>query len=112
MNFSKAVLAAKNGKRIARKHWNNEGKFVFMRPADVLSADFIIDKVKSLPESVKNFYKNTLFKDEEGCELPKSEVSVWFSEYLCLKNELNSIINGWFPSPEDAESHDWEVLLD
>jgi hypothetical protein len=59
-NFGEAIEALKEGKRVARQGWNGKGMFIFERPADELEVGFIIDKVKSLPKSVKDFFKKML----------------------------------------------------
>jgi len=40
--------------------------FIFMRPADDLSISMVIEKVKSLPASVKEYYQNRDSKEMPG----------------------------------------------
>lgn len=49
--FGDALEAVKKGKRAARIGWNGKGMFIFIRPADELNIEFVVDKMKSLPLS-------------------------------------------------------------
>ena len=95
-DFGHAVVAAKEGKRIARAGWG--GMFAFMRPADTLPSA-ILGNVKSLPASVKEF----LINEDKG--------SFDFSAYFCLYvPSSTSIVNGWAASQLDVQATDWVVL--
>lgn len=96
LNFGNAILAAKEGKRIAREGWNGKNMFVFMRPADTLDPT-IIDKVKSLPHSVKLF-------------LLDQERPIEFLPYLCMYSADGKIVNGWLASQTDILATDWVIL--
>jgi len=96
MKFGEAIEATKEGKRITRAGWNGEGMFVFQRPSDTLENDFL-PKVKSLPESVKEF-------------LVKQNRPIEFLSYLCLYSADGKIVNGWLASQTDMLSEDWIVL--
>jgi hypothetical protein len=110
ISFGAALEAAKTGGRIARQGWNGKGMFVFMRPADELPIDMVIDKVKSLPQSVKDYYKQDV-TDESGNRLPIDENDkVKFTAYLCMKAADGSIVNGWLASQTDMLTNDWVVL--
>lgn len=87
LTFGEALEAAKNGKRIQRAGWNGKGMFVFMRPADNLSPDFI-PKVKSLPDEVKMF-------------LAEKDYVIHFTAYLCMYSAAGEIVNGWLASQTD-----------
>ena len=106
-NFGAAIQAAKNGGRIARKGWNGKGMFVFERPADELKVSFIIDTVKSLPQSVKDF-----FKEKDALEMPSEQglSKVKFGSYLCMYAADGSIVNGWLASQTDMLAEDWIIL--
>lgn len=105
VNFSTALEAVKEGKRIAREGWNGKNMFVFMRPADSLDYGFIIEKVKSLPDSVKNYYKSLV--DEKPVTV---SCTVTFTAYLCMKAADGSIVNGWLASQTDILANDWCIL--
>jgi hypothetical protein len=96
VDFGHAVAATKEGMRVARAGWNGKGMFIFQRPADTLAEDFI-PKVKSLPESVKNF-------------LAARGGAVDFGAYFCMYAADGSIVNGWLASQTDMLATDWVVL--
>jgi len=106
-NFGQAIEALKEGKRVARKGWNGKGMFIFERPADVLEVGFIIDKVKSLPKSVKDFFKA---QDEKEEPSERGIGRVKFGSYLCMYAADKTIVNGWLASQTDILSEDWCIL--
>ena len=102
MNFGQAIEAVKNGKLAARKGWNGKGMFIFMRPQCELDTDTVVNKVQSLPESVKKWVA------ENYGDSPSEKIK--FSEYLCMKAADGTIVNGWLASQTDMLSEDWTVL--
>jgi hypothetical protein len=102
MNFGQAIEAVKNGKLAARKGWNGKGMFIFMRPKCELDADTVVNKVQSLPESVKKWVA------ENYGDSPSDKIK--FSEYLCMKAADGTIVNGWLASQTDMLSEDWTIL--
>ncbi len=105
LTYSEALVAVKEGKLITRTGWAAQGMFVFMRPADELDIDFIVHKVKSLPQAVKNYYACLTNPDiKNGID---GETQIKFTPYLCLKSADNSIVNGWLPSQTDMLANDW-----
>lgn len=110
LNFGEALEAVKIGELISREGWNKEGKFVFLRPADELHIDMVVNKVKSLPQSVKDYYgQDMVDKDGNPIDLEEDDV-VKFTAYLCLKDADGTIINGWQPSQADMLAKDWCLL--
>jgi hypothetical protein len=110
LTFGLAIEALKLGKRVARQGWNGKGMFIFMRPADELNIEFVVNKIKSLPQSVKDFYKQDII-DENGNQLPINDDDiVKFTSYLCMKAADGSIVNGWLASQTDILSEDWVIL--
>ena len=84
--------------------------FIFMRPADELNIDFVIDRVKSLPQSVKDYYLQDI-TNERGERAPADEYdTIKFTAYICMKAADGSIVNGWLASQTDMLSEDWEIL--
>lgn len=98
MDFYEAIAKAHEGKRVRRIKWNESHTdiFVFARPSDTLTKDFI-PKVKSLPETVKNHFVS-IKKD------------IKFSQYLCLFNGRDMVMNNWQPSDLDKIASDWECI--
>jgi hypothetical protein len=101
MNFGQAIELLKQGKLVARNGWNGKGMFIFQRPADNLTVDFIVNKVKSLPQSLKDHYSATR----------NMEDTIHFNAYLCMKAADNTIVNGWLASQTDMLANDWEEVL-
>ncbi len=101
LNFGQALEATKQGKLISRVGWNGKGMFVFERPSDELEPEFILNKVKSLPDSYKKTLRGVTFQEGE---------KIKFGAYLCLKAVDNSIANGWLPSQTDMLANDWCIL--
>lgn len=108
VKFGTAIEAVKIGKRIARQGWNEKNMFVFLRPADELTPDFIVDKVKSLPQSVKDAVKEKFHGETHYAS--GDEIKVNFGAYLCLYAADGSIANGWLPSQTDVLAEDWVIL--
>lgn len=110
LTFGQALLATEQGKLIARKGWNGKGMFVFMRPADELPLKMVVQQVKSLPQSVKDYFHFNC-NDENGLAVPLEKGrSVKFTSYLCMKAADNTIVNGWLASQTDMLSKDWMIL--
>jgi hypothetical protein len=112
LNFGQAIEALKEGKRVARDGWNGKGMFIFERPADELSVDFIINKVKSLPKSLKDYYISQFaftINEKENGKSPE-DIKVKFTPYLCMKAADGTIVNGWLASQTDMLSEDWCIL--
>lgn len=105
MKFGQAVELTNQGKLAARKGWNGKGMFIFQRPEDTLTADFIINKVKSLPQALKDFYQKAI---EQDGNTKAEEVNIKFTAYLCMKAADGSIVNGWLASQTDMLAEDWE----
>lgn len=109
--FGQAIEVLKQGGLVQRFGWNGKGMFIFMRPADELSADFIVNKVKSLPKSVKDYFSGK-FYDPENSDAPvrPDSVMVKFTEYICMKAADGTIVNGWLASQTDMLAEDWQLF--
>lgn len=110
-DFGGALIALKAGKLVARSGWNGKGMFIFLRPSDKLNYDFIINKVKSLPDALKKYYQKTVdsgINAETQEHLLKNEVK--FTSYLCMKAADGTIVNGWLASQTDMLAEDWQIV--
>ena len=107
IDFGHAIAAAKQGKSIARAGWNGKNMFVFMRPADKINIRTVVEVVKSLPQSVKDFIDSRDNRRNPG-EFGLADIS--FSAYLCMYAADGSIVNGWLASQTDMLATDWTVL--
>jgi hypothetical protein len=111
VTFGVALEAAKQGKLIAREGWNGKGMFVFQRPEDHLTHDMIINTVKSLPQSVKDFFAATVNSGvNKETKTYLGQTKVKFCSYLCMYAADGSIVNGWLASQTDMQSEDWQIL--
>ncbi|PAC27812.1 DUF2829 domain-containing protein [Flectobacillus sp. BAB-3569] len=109
-SFGQALYAAKLGKRISREGWNGKNMFVFQRPEDKLSLKTVVQQVKSLPQSVKDFL-HVNCKNENGDAIPLEDGKpVKFGAYLCMYAADGSIVNGWLASQTDMLATDWCIL--
>jgi hypothetical protein len=107
LDFGSAIQGLKQGLMARRSGWNGKGMFIFLRPADELGVDFIVNQVKSLPDSVKQYYK-----EKDALEQPSEQGlnKVIFGAYICMKAADGSIVNGWLASQTDILAEDWEIL--
>lgn len=108
MTFGHAVVALKQGRRIARKGWY-KGMFVFMQVPSQVSMD-IVPKMTSLPQPVKDeFYRRFKFYQ------PDWDVDIEDMNSITYQNQLvavypNNKIFGWVASPSDILEEDWIIL--
>jgi Protein of unknown function (DUF2829) len=100
LTFGEALELVKEGKLVQRQGWNGKSMFIFQRPED-----FIVEKVKSLPQSLKDFFKQR----DEKINLPEEQGlgKVKFTAYLCMYAADGSIVNGWLASQTDMLAKDW-----
>lgn len=110
VSFGKALEALKQFKRVAREGWNGKGMFIFMRPADEINIHVVVDVIKSLPHTVKDYYRQDIVT-ESGANVGFDENdNVKFTAYLCMKAADGTIVNGWLASQTDMLSEDWIIL--
>lgn len=110
LSFGQALEFAKCGGRIARRGWNGKNMFVFVRPEAEIRIDRVC-KLESLPQSVRDFYKQDLI-DGDGVEITNvsDTDTVKFTPYLCMKAADGTVVNGWLASQTDMLSYDWISL--
>lgn len=102
LDFGQALEYLKDGEAISRAGWNGKGMFVFQRPEDSLPIDMIVNKVKSLPQSFKDWVEKNYDQKEDA--------HITFTSYLCLKSADGKVVNGWTPSQSDLFAEDWYVV--
>ncbi len=108
--FGTALEALKQGKRVTRDGWSGRYIFVFMRPADEINIETVVDKIKSLPQSVKDYYLQDIINENGERLHVEEDDTVKFTAYLCMKAANGTIVNGWLASPTDMLSDDWIIL--
>jgi hypothetical protein len=86
MNFGEAIIALKQGKKVARKGWNGKGMFLYLVSEG--SYPVKMDAAKSIA-------------DENG--------KVKYGPYVALK-AANGSVYPWNASQADMLSEDWEVV--
>lgn len=106
VSFGRALDMIKSGNLVARSGWNGKGMFIFMRPEDTLSEEFVINTVKSLPGGLKSYYK----KKQAILAMSNKTPVVKFTAYLCMKAADGTIVNGWLASQTDMLAEDWELV--
>ena len=86
MNFGEAIIALKQGQKVARKGWNGKGMFLYLVSEG--SYPVKMDAAKSIA-------------DENG--------NVKYGPYVALKS-ANGIVYPWNASQADMLSEDWEIV--
>lgn len=84
--------------------------FIFKRPSDEIPLKVVIEQVKSLPQSMKDFLKNKSDSQDGGPAGLESRLPVKFCAYLCMYAADGSIVNGWLASQTDILAEDWVIL--
>jgi hypothetical protein len=108
MNFGEALAEVKNGNLVAREGWNGKKMFIFMRPYDNIDIT-VIPNIKSLPEKVKKYMVEEFARGETHF-VSGNPIQVHFGEYLCMKDPLGNIVNGWLASQTDMLAEDWIIF--
>ena len=101
LTLQQAYAATNEGKLIKRP---KSKLIVFKRPSDTLDLDFIVHKVKSLPQALKDFIAQL---NEQGLD---GSAQVTFNAYLSYFDKDSLTIGAWVPTHEDALAEDWQVL--
>ena len=112
VGFGEALKAVKAGRRAARVIWHGHNTAcIFLRPADTLTVDFILNKVKSLPDTIKAYFSGRFAwtESEEATGTGPKDTTVGFTPYLCMLKG-GTINNGWAPTQEDMLADDWVIL--
>ena len=86
MNFGEAIIALKQGKKVARKGWNGKGMFLYLVSEG--SYPVKMDAAKSIADENDN---------------------VKYGQYVALK-AANDSVYPWNASQADMLSEDWEVV--
>lgn len=108
-DFGEALIAMREGKRVARKGWNGKGLFVFMQIPSAIPIS-TVPKMQSLPDSVKNeFLHRNEANNVEGREINPMHNMIRYSNQFALV-DTNNMITGWAPSASDANAEDWVIL--
>tara|TARA_B100002049_G_scaffold8710_1_gene6285 strand:- start:5157 stop:5471 length:315 start_codon:yes stop_codon:yes gene_type:complete len=100
--IGEAVEALKEGKRVRRKSWSEDRKFIFQQvPAQILAP--IIPVMQSLPQTVKDYFVKNFETPEEQID------AVYYGDQIAEVG-LSHYTKGYAPSPADILAEDWEIL--
>lgn len=91
MDYSDALDALKDGKRVARKGWNGKGMFIFMTPASTVPYNKLREHMQ-----------------KHLIDLPNKKV--YISSHIDMKAADDSIVIGWLASQTDMLAEDWEIV--
>lgn len=84
MNFSAALIALKEGKKVTRLGWNGKGMFVYYIPANSYPA------------------QTDIAKETFGDMVP-------YTAYLAIKS-VNNTVTPWLASQTDLLADDWATV--
>lgn len=93
MDFSDALRAAKDGRRIARKGWNGKGMWVAVTPGSTIP----VEKAREGAAL------------QRAAELPDG-AELTILPHIDMKAADGSLVIGWLASQTDLLAEDWEVL--
>lgn len=85
MNFGDALIALKQGKKVAREGWNGKGMFLWYVPEGVYPARM---------EAIKGHFPND---------------QVPYGAYIAMKTAQENAVP-WLASQTDVLAEDWEIL--
>lgn len=86
MDFGDALLALKEGKRLAREGWNGRGLFVYLVPP----ASYAVQTGAAMAHF------------GSGAMIP-------YNAYFAIKN-VDDTVSTWVPSVNDCLAEDWHTL--
>ena len=91
MDFGKAIVALKEGKKVARKGWNGKGMYLWLMPATSVKAEWCKEPhLKALAE-------------QNGGEIDALGT-------IRMLTADKKILTGWLASQTDILSEDWEIV--
>jgi len=110
VSFGKAVIALKQGKRVARVGWNGKELFIFMQVPARINVAETVPKMQSLPQSVKDeFLRRLSITDISTGGGAHNHSTIDYKNQLAMVYPDNTIY-GWVASPSDVLENDWVIL--
>lgn len=91
MTFGDALIALKNGQKVARQGWNGKGMFLWLKPATTVKSEWCKDPM------LKKLC------DDNGGEIEALGT-------ICMFTAQKQILSGWLASQTDMLSEDWIVV--
>lgn len=93
MNFGEALIALREGKKVARQGWNGKGMFLYL--TDASTVEF---------EQLRGNCAKHISKENTGMEV------AYINPHIDMKSADGSIVVGWLASQTDMLSNDWEIV--
>ena len=88
INFGEAIVALKQGHKVARLSWNGKGMYIYLVPASSYPAQRNINK--------------TVVSEFENDMVP-------YTAYIAMKTVRNEI-TPWAPAQSDVLEEDWIII--
>jgi hypothetical protein len=95
LTFGQALEALKAGKKLTRKGWNGKGKYIWLKPASTIKAEWCRDPM--LIDAIK----------ANGGEILALGSICMFT---CNASGNRAVLTGWLASQSDLLLEDWEIL--
>lgn len=95
MNFSEAIEALKEGRKVARAGWNGKGMFVFMTPESYVPYSKLRDHMQ---------------RHLVG-EVHSPDQRIKINAHLDMRAADGTIVIGWLASQTDMLAEDWEIVV-
>lgn len=92
INFSDALIALKQGKKVARQEWNDKDQYVVAQ-AQTTTTD-----------------ASKIWNPHNKAHAEKLGGSIDVAPYCTLKTAQETLAMGWTPSTSDLFAIDWEIL--
>lgn len=93
LSFSEALIAIKNGFKIARSGWNGKGMFCILVPG----------------ATGVTFHENSPYARAVGTE-PGQEILPHIDMWTLNAEGRRAMLPGWLASQSDLLSDDWEIV--
>ena len=88
INFGEAIVALKQGHKVARLSWNGKGMYIYLVPAASYPAQ------RNINETVVSEFENDM---------------VPYTSYIAMKTVRNEI-TPWAPAQSDVLEEDWVII--
>ena len=89
LDFGQAILALKEGKRVARSGWDGKGMFLYYVPENKYPAS----------------------RNEHGTMVGVFENDmVPYGAYIAMKTAQNNVVPWWLASQTDVLAEDWQIV--
>ncbi len=98
MDFGEAIVAMKEGLRVARAGWNGKGMWIALTPASEFAA----------PLAKHGHAARHLADDMAAAGNPNG--SIQLTAHIDMKAADGSLVVGWLASQTDMLAEDWQLV--